>query len=161
MEGRGFTPSEFMELYGDDLVEPVKANGWAPETLEAALTVEAAQVAWEDADRTVGQLVRKLSRAPTAPAVPGQVVQIPTKRAADSEAALAAATADRDEAGERLVAARVRHHDLVTRDADRRRLAEFEAGQAEQERRRREAREQAGERGRGALARLFGGGGQS
>lgn len=111
--GRGLTPREFIDTFGT--VEIERVDWETDETKAAAIDRDAAHVEYEAANAVVGEIIGRISEG---------------ERNLDS--VLAAATQDRDEAGEVLRSARRTYNALAARDSRARQVAEYEADQAAQ-----------------------------
>jgi len=144
--GRGLTPSEFLKLFADDLVEQPHRNGTPAELAEAIAEAEVARDAAEEifqrAHDEVGRLIVELKGKTDAAAL---------------EDALVIATEERVEAGEELVKARVAYHELARRDDERRIREAYEANQAVMAQERAKHQQERKDRGGGVLRALRGG----
>lgn len=139
--GRPLTQEEWIEVQGGVIVPEPEPNGWAPDTAEAALAVDVAQFAFEEVQREWLDAYREYESAGP-------------KDRSRLGAAVAAARIEVDEAGERLLAARVTHQRLVERDQHAHRLERGALMAAEVERQRKEEQRARLKAGRSTLRAL-------
>ena len=144
--GRGLTQEELIAV-GGGLIEQSRDDRvqWSAETAEAALAVELAEIAYENAKENYGDVLRKKAASDDT-----------LKREQLDEAA-GVLRADLDDVGDDLSAARSRYYSLAQRDSRLHWVAIYEADQAAQAKAREEAKKARASGGRRVLG-LIGGG---
>lgn len=140
--GRPIAPEEFYKLV---VVPPFSRPEWSAETVEAALAVDAAELAFQEAERTLRDVATANLRSKHKPG---------TRERNDLVLAEQVAQQDYAFAGEALRLARAEHSRLERADMHRESVERSAADAAELERTRAAERQARQKTGRAALKRL-------
>lgn len=140
--GRPLEPKDFMKLA---VVPPLPKTNWGPATIEAALAVDAAELAFREAERILRDVATANLRSKHKPGTPERNDLVLAEQVAQQDYAFAS---------EALRLARARHGELERADLHRERVERSAADEAELERTRAAERQARQKTGRAALKRL-------